>query len=300
MIKINNVYIKYDRNDYVIKNLSLHVPKGAIFGFIGSNGSGKSTTIKSILGLLKPTQGTIHIFDRENSSNYSEIRSKIGYLIESPNFYKNLTAYENLSILKKHLGFDESKIRELLELFGLWDVRDQLYSSFSTGMKQRLGIAKSFLSNPELIILDEPLNGLDPSWIIEVRNILKKINKQYGTTIFLSSHILSEMEKVVTHIGILKEGSIVYQGKISDFMAKNEKNITIKYDSDTRDFSFLDLVKVGFKLISNENNIAKFYVEKDAVYNELFGFFINNKILITDLSINEENLEDTVTKIYDL
>ena len=300
MIKINNVYIKYDRNDYVIKNLSLHVPKGAIFGFIGSNGSGKSTTIKSILGLLKPTQGTIHIFGRENSSNYSEIRSKIGYLIESPNFYKNLTAYENLSILKKYLGFDESRIREVLELFGLWDVRDQLYSSFSTGMKQRLGIAKSFLSNPELIILDEPLNGLDPSWIIEVRNILKKINKQYGTTIFLSSHILSEMEKVVTHIGILKEGSIVYQGKISDFMAKNEKNITIKYDSDTRDFSFLDLVKVGFKLISNENNIAKFYVEKEAVYNELFGFFINNKILITDLSINEENLEDTVTKIYDL
>lgn len=298
MIKVNNIYVKYNKGDFVIKDLSLFVPKGAIFGFIGSNGSGKSTTIKSILGLLKPTQGSIDVLGTENPSNNSKIRSKIGYLIESPNFYKNLTAYENLFILKKYLGFDKSRIKEVLELFGLWEVRDQLYSSFSTGMKQRLGIAKSFLSNPELIILDEPLNGLDPSWIIEVRNILKRINTQYGTTFFLSSHLLSEMEKVVTHIGILKDGGIVYQGKISDFMAKKDRIITIKYNSYTGDFSSLDML--GFKFISNENNTVKFHIENGAVYNELFSCFIANNILITNISINDESLESAVTKLYNL
>ena len=297
MIKVENIYIKYHNNDYVIKDLSLTVPRGAIFGFIGSNGSGKSTTIKSILGLLKPTKGSISVLGIENPSNNAEIRSKIGYLIEKPNFYKNLTTYENLVMLKFFYGFDKSRIKEVLELFGLWEERNQLYSSFSTGMKQRLGIAKSFLSNPELVILDEPLNGLDPSWIIEVRNVLKRINNQYGTTIFLSSHLLSEMEKVVTHIGILKEGGIVYQGKISDFINKKDRSIAIRYNS-TVSFSFVDMV--GFKFISNDNNIAKFHIEKDAVYNELFNYFINNNLVITNISINEESLETAVTKIYNL
>lgn len=191
------------------------VRKGEIYGFLGPNGAGKTTTMKMILSLVKPTSGTIEIFDEEITKNLDYL-NQIGSMIEEPSYYPNLTGYENLSVFQKMLGFDSQNIPEILELVGLTEEknRKKLVKDYSLGMKQRLALAFALVKKPKILLLDEPTNGLDPAGIHEIRELIVKLAKEEGLTIFISSHILSEIEHIADRVGIINHGRLVYEGEI--------------------------------------------------------------------------------------
>lgn len=202
---------KYYGKRLIVNNVSLHIPRGSIYGLLGPNGAGKSTTLKMITGLLYPSEGEIIIFGEPWKRKHL---GRIGALIESPALYGNLTAFENLLVHSKLMGLSEERIDEVLELVELKDTGKKLASQFSMGMKQRLGIAIALLGNPELLILDEPTNGLDPIGIQELRELIRSFPAR-GITVILSSHILTEVSQLVNHIGIMSDGELKFQGEIS-------------------------------------------------------------------------------------
>ncbi|MDZ4705825.1 MAG: ABC transporter ATP-binding protein [Saprospiraceae bacterium] len=226
VISVEGLNFGYTSKIPILKQLNLSVPQSSIYGFLGANGAGKSTTIRSILGLLKPQSGNIQIFGQEVRSNRLEILKKVGSLIESPSFYKHLSAYDNLKISCKYLNVPFSRIDEVLELVNLTKHSKRISREYSTGMKQRLGLAMALLSDPELLILDEPTSGLDPTGIIEFRNILTNLN-QAGKTIFLSSHLLSEIEKIASQVGIIKNGVLLFQGTIEELEKFRKSGLSI-------------------------------------------------------------------------
>ena len=210
MITTENLSFSYTKRNPVLKNINLKVPKGSIYGYLGKNGSGKSTTIKILLGLLKAQSGTIRYDNRHFTEN---TLYRIGNLIESSSFYNHLTAYENLKYLDIMYQRGEDRIAEVLSLVDLNSACNKKAKNFSSGMKQRLGIALALFHNPDILILDEPLNGLDPEGVHDMRKLIVRLHDE-GKTILLSSHILSEIEKVCTHIGILNDGQLIYQGSM--------------------------------------------------------------------------------------
>ena len=202
---------KYYGKQLAVNNISLQIPRGSIYGLLGPNGAGKSTTLKIITGLLPPSAGEIIAFGEPWERRHLR---RMGALIESPALYGNLTAYENLLVHAKLIGLPKERIYEVLEIVELKDVDKKLASHFSMGMKQRLGIAIALLGNPELLILDEPANGLDPIGIQKLRELIRSLHEK-GITVILSSHILSEVSQIVDHIGIISGGELKYQGEIN-------------------------------------------------------------------------------------
>src|ERR1700710_705416 len=200
----------------VVKSLSLQVPEGSIYGFLGPNGAGKTTTIKLLLNLLKTQAGSVSIFDKELQSNRIEILSQIGSLIEQPAIYLHLSGKENLLNRALLLQIPSKRVDEMLDLVHLTDAAHKKAGQYSLGMKQRLGIALALLSDPKLLILDEPTNGLDPNGIIEVRELLIKLVSEHKKTVFISSHLLAEIERMATHVGIINRGELLFQGSITD------------------------------------------------------------------------------------
>ena len=218
MIRTENLSFCY-RNKQVLNSIDLQVPKGSIYGYIGKNGSGKTTTIKILLGLLKVPSGSIYYNGERFRKSSISLLGRIGSLIESPVFYNHLTAYENLKYVDILFHRGEERINEVLSLVDLNDARHKKAKHFSSGMKQRLGIALALFHNPDILILDEPLNGLDPEGIHDMRKLITRLHHE-GKTIFLSSHILSEVEKVCTHIGILEQGKLIYQNDVVSIKAE--------------------------------------------------------------------------------
>ncbi len=215
-IELKEVSHCFRGNEPVLKKINLMVPKGSIYGFLGPNGAGKTTTLRLILGLLKRQTGSINVFNVPFDENRIEILNQTGSLIESPSLYSHLTAYENLNVLRKIYQCPKTRINDVLELVGLSKTGKKKSGLFSLGMKQRLGIAIALLNNPSLLILDEPTNGLDPNGILEIRELLKRINAESGITIVISSHLLSEIEKLVSHVGIINNGTMLFQGTLSE------------------------------------------------------------------------------------
>lgn len=213
---------------YAVNHLNLVVPEGAIYGFIGQNGAGKSTTQKLLCGLTPSTAGSIRIY--EKSYTDAAVRSKIGMLIENTGAYQGLTAQENLRLYALAIGISdiEKEIRKTLEMVGLSDTGRKKVKQFSLGMKQRLGIAIALLGNPKLLILDEPINGLDPQGIIEFREIMLRLNQEFHMTILISSHILGELSKIATHYGVIKDGSMVQQMSAEELERICENYLCIK------------------------------------------------------------------------
>lgn len=226
-IVINNLSHKFSKNTPILNNICLSIPEGSIYGFLGPNGAGKTTTLKILLGLIKKQSGEIFLFDKNIEDNRLEILQNIGSLIEMPSIYAHLSAYENLLVWQKIYNCDISRINKVLEIVGLNKTDKKKAGSFSLGMKQRLGIAIALLHNPKLLILDEPTNGLDPNGIIEIRELLINLNKQEGITILISSHLLSEIEKLVTHIGIINNGNVLFEGSLDKFMQMQDNFIHI-------------------------------------------------------------------------
>jgi ABC-2 type transport system ATP-binding protein len=204
------------------------VPEGSIYGFLGPNGAGKTTTIKLLLNLLKTDLGSIRIFNKDLQSNRIEILSQIGALIEQPAIYDHLTGKENLMNRALLLQVPEGRVDEMLALVHLKDAANKKAGKYSLGMKQRLGIALALLSDPKLLILDEPTNGLDPNGIIEVRELLIRLVTQYKKTVFVSSHLLAEVERMATHVGIIDRGELLFQGSIKDLEAISQPQIQVE------------------------------------------------------------------------
>jgi len=214
---------------WAVHELDLEVFRGDVFGFLGPNGAGKSTTIRMLLSLIRPTTGDIHLFGHPLSRERSAALQKVGGIVEKPDFYLYLSAYRNLEILGAlHGGVRPSRILEVLQLVGLKERVHDKVKSYSHGMKQRLGIAQALLSDPELVVLDEPTNGLDPQGMKEVRDLIHRLVGDFGKTIFLSSHLLSEIEMVANRMAILDKGELVVQGEVASLLQQGEQYVILK------------------------------------------------------------------------
>jgi ABC-type multidrug transport system ATPase subunit len=239
-----------------VNDISLHVNKGDIYGFLGPNGAGKSTTLRMVLGLIKPNKGEILISNKSIEGNDRKFLNTIGALIEKPDFYKNLSALDNLKILFKMSQLkNKNRISEVLNEVNLWDKRNQKVGGYSQGMKQRLGIAQTLLHQPSLIILDEPSNGLDPQGQAAMRNLILRINKDMGITIIISSHILSEIEKIANRMVVINKGQKILEGNVKELMAKELLKVNFKTDSVENLSNLLSNKKIDFE-IRNNNIIA--------------------------------------------
>lgn len=239
--------------EYVVDGVELKIPKGEIYGFLGPNGAGKTTTIRLILGLMKPTDGEIFLFNKNLKNDKIDILHKVGSLVENPSYYPHLTAFENLEAIRKILNVEPSRIEEVLKIVRLSEVGNKKVKNFSLGMKQRLGIAAALLHNPELLILDEPTNGLDPSGIIEIRELIKSLPSKYGMTVLISSHLLSEIEQMATTVGILNKGKLIFQDSIEKMQLYAKRKITLKV-SNVEKASKLLLAK-GIKIVYKDGYI---------------------------------------------
>ncbi len=288
--KLNFSYTK-TRKD--IENLELKVPKGSIYGFLGPNGSGKSTTIRLLLGLLKKQSGTVALFgELFNSKTRLKSLDKVGALIENPSLYEHLNAVDNLKIAANYRqDIPEGRIDEVLEIVKLSHAKKKKVKAYSLGMKQRLGLAISLLSNPELIILDEPTNGLDPKGIIEMRELIKELNENYGTTIFISSHLLSEIEKTCTHVGIIRDGKMLFQDTVKALKSSKGKKMMIDIEVD----KFIDAMTVLEKLQKENTSLVDEFLQIEVESKEEITVVIDalraQNVKIYQVSI-KNNLEE--------
>ena len=280
---LNKVYNKYV---HAVKNLSLEIHKGNVYGILGPNGSGKSTTLGIVLNVVNKTSGEYSWFGGTMETH--EALKKVGAIIERPNFYPYMTAKENLELVCKIKNIDYSKVQEKLALVGLFDRQNSKFNTFSLGMKQRLAIASALLNDPEILILDEPTNGLDPQGIHQIRDIIKLIASQ-GTTILLASHLLDEVEKVCSHVLILRKGEILYSGPV-DEMTSNQIYFELQAD---------DLE--GLKTVLHSHSSVEKIVEEDGkllVYtktpieaSELNKYLSKNNIYLSHLVKRKNSLE---------
>jgi lantibiotic transport system ATP-binding protein len=299
IIKTENLQFGYD-NQKIIHDLSLSVPKGSIYGFLGHNGAGKSTTIRLILGLIKPTMGSVEVFGLSSDNNQKTIYARVGALIESPSLYDHLSAFENLRVTATYLQIGKNRIDEVLEIVGLKNEGKKPIRAFSTGMKQRLGLALALLNDPELIILDEPTNGLDPQGIVELRGIIQRLNIDFGKTIFLSSHILSEIEMICSHVGIIKKGKKLFEGTIEDLKAANTESMKVQLETNNYDktMQFLTHENIAFSKNENAHTLLLDLQNKNQI-SDLATKLVQNDIGIYELSIKNQRLEDLFLTLND-
>jgi len=275
--------------EQAVSNINLKIRKGEIYGFLGPNGAGKTTTIRMLLGLMKPSSGTIKIFQKDVTKDRINILAKVGSLVENPSYYPHLTAYENLEALRKILGVPKSRIDEVLAIVRLKDAANKKVKGFSLGMKQRLGIAASLLHNPELLILDEPTNGLDPSGIIEIRNLIKRLPAEYGMTIIISSHLLSEIDQMATQVGIVSKGKMIFQDSIEAMRKSAQPKIFIKVSDAEK--GWRSLVAHGIKAEHKEGLISLDECSDEKVAH-IVQILVQEGILIYRVEEEKRSLED--------
>ena len=222
ILEIKNLS-KKSGSSYRVKSLSMSIPKSCVYGFLGPNGAGKTTTLKMILGLIKKDAGEIKMFGEDVSAkNLLALLHKTGSLIENPGGYPHLSGLENMQIIAKLKGVNESEIEKALKTVRLYEQKDKKLGAYSLGMKQRLGIAMALLGDPKFLILDEPSNGLDPAGIMEIRNLITSLPKERDITVLISSHLLNEIEQMADYVGIIHQGQMLYQGKLSELESTGE------------------------------------------------------------------------------
>lgn len=269
MLEVNNLNKTY-KNFKAIDDISFQVNKGDIYGFLGPNGAGKSTTLRMILGLIKPNSGEIKLNGSLINFKNKKYLNNIGALIERPDFYKNLSAYQNLKILYSMSRINNSKIiHDVLHEVDLFDRKDDKVGSYSQGMKQRLGIAQTLLHNPQVIILDEPSNGLDPQGQADMRELILKINKDKGITVIISSHILAEIEKIANRMIVINKGKKIIEGDVGQLMSSES-------------------IKLSVKTTSNKE-IENFFNSRDIVYESNEGIYT--------ISWPEKNIDQLVKEL---
>jgi len=276
------------KNLTAVDSLNLQVPKGALYGFLGPNGAGKSTTIRLLLGLMKPTKGKVFIFKKELGEERLDILRKVGSLVESPSYYEQLTAYENLEITRKILQLDKKEIDKALEIVKLEKWKNTRVKNFSLGMKQRLGLAQALMGDRELLILDEPTNGLDPAGVKEIRNLIKSLPRLTGATVLLSSHILSEIELIADYVGIINKGKLVFQGSLEELKEKSTREICIEVHPLSEAEAFLK--RQGYQ-VENKNGMLYLSKRKTAAA-EVNKTLVLEGFQVSHLAENEKTLEE--------
>jgi ABC-2 type transport system ATP-binding protein len=289
IIETQNLDFSYNSKQKILKNISLRVAQGSIYGFLGPNGAGKTTTIRVLLGLLGNPENSVQLFGLKLHEKRSEILNRIGSLIEQPSLYEHISGYDNLDITRAIRKVRKKRVAEVLELVKLTNAANKKVSTYSLGMKQRLGLAIALLAEPDLLILDEPVNGLDPNGIVEMRDLLRSINKEFGTTIFLSSHILSEIEKIVTHIGIINMGELLYQGTISELRELKTQKSELSIETNDNQRS-LQLLKDSYPISQSPNGLIITCESKQHVARIIHDLVIN-KIDIYKAAIENNDLE---------
>ncbi|MEM6377757.1 MAG: ABC transporter ATP-binding protein, partial [Bacteroidota bacterium] len=295
IISIQDLVFGYSKKNPILKNLNLSVPQAAIYGFLGANGAGKSTTIRNILGLLNPTSGRVELFGKRMDTHRRAVLSKIGSLIEAPSIYLHLSGQDNLLLACKYRGIDSTKIGATLEMVGLSEHGKKLSKTYSTGMRQRLGLAIALLSDPELLVLDEPTSGLDPNGIKIFRDILIGL-QQRGKTIFLSSHLLTEIEKIVSHVGILKDGSMVFDGTMKELNRLKDKNLIVRLvASDVQKIKDIIGESYPTNIIDNEN--VEIQLDNRENLPGITEQLIEKGIGIYEVNFQKNNLEELFMNI---
>ncbi len=296
IIETNNLSKEYNGKK-VINNINLNLKKGEIYGFVGPNGAGKSTFMKLILNLLKPDYGEIKVFGELLEDENYEILKKIGSIIENPYFYENISAYENLELHCDYMGYyNKEQINEVLKLVKLDNVGNKNINSYSLGMKQRLAIARAILTKPELLILDEPINALDPEGIIEMRELFKKLNEKFGTTILISSHILSEVEQIADTIGIIKEGVLLEEISMDKIHNYNTEYIELEINNIEKASYLIESNLHLTKLKVMSNNILRVY-ENNIKNSDISKTLIENNIELESISRKKNTLEEYFFRI---
>ena len=278
-------------NDFkALDNISLNVPSGSIFGFLGPNGAGKTTTIRILLDLFHPKPGTVRIFGKALEEHRVSILRQVGALIENPSIYKHLTGRQNLELVRKMVGVPKARIQEVLKIVRLVDNADKKAKNYSLGMCQRLGLAAALLTDPQLLILDEPTNGLDPSGIIEMRELILELNKDHGKTIFLSSHILSEIEKLASDVAIIDQGKILYQGKL-DGLKNHQKGIRLEAEIENVDKASNLLKDLDYEIIEVTGHSIMLSLNTRADIAEINKALVKAEVDVYQLKSSEDNLE---------
>jgi ABC-2 type transport system ATP-binding protein len=272
---------------HAVKNVSLEIKKGNVYGILGPNGSGKSTTLGIVLNVVNKTSGNYSWFGGTMETH--EALKKVGAIIERPNFYPYMTAIENLALVCKIKGIPYTKVHEKLELVGLLDRKNSKFSTFSLGMKQRLAIASALLNDPEILILDEPTNGLDPQGIHQIRDIIKWIASQ-GTTILLASHLLDEVEKVCTHVLVLRKGEVLYSGSV-DAMSSNQGFFELQSD-DNKQLKFVLSKLDAIEKCTEDKGKILAYLKKPLEAKELNSLLFEEKIVLHHLVKRKHSLEE--------
>ena len=239
IVATDNLSKEYD-GVYRVQELDIRIKEGDIYGFLGPNGAGKSTTMKMLLGLVKPTSGTIEIMGKPfNEKNLRDILASVGSLIESPSYYGHLTGRENMESIRRLLDLPKKNIEEAVHIVRMENQMEKKVKNYSLGMKQRLGIAMALARFPKLLILDEPTNGLDPAGIEEMRELIKMLPKQYGMTVMISSHILSEIDQMATVVGIINQGCLIFQERMSVLDMQREPQIILRTSDNNHAFQLL-------------------------------------------------------------
>lgn len=280
-----------------VDNLNLNVYRGDVFGFLGPNGAGKSTTIRMLLSLIRPSQGSIKIFNKSINEHRIDILKNIGAIVEKPDFYKNLSAFKNLEILGRISGknITKNRIMEMLEIVGLEKRANSKVKTYSHGMKQRLGIAQALLHDPELIILDEPTTGLDPQGMKEIRDLILLLISEQKKTIFLSSHILHEVELVANRMIIINKGMTKVEGYVQDLLKSNFVKVTFEVDNENKCIELLKESRWMEKFNSTSNGKIIFTLENEEIH-LLNKFLVEGGIEIRAI-IPTRSLEDYFLKI---
>ena len=287
ILSINNLNKIYNKYVHAVNNVSLEIKKGNVYGILGPNGSGKSTTLGIVLNVVNKTSGTYSWFGGKMETH--EALKKVGAIIERPNFYPYMTAKQNLELVCKIKNIDYSKVQEKLALVGLVERENSKFNTFSLGMKQRLAIASALLNDPEILILDEPTNGLDPQGIHQIRDIIRLIASQ-GTTILLASHLLDEVEKVCSHVLVLQKGKILYSGKV-DGMSSNEGFFELQSDNNDSLIKVLQSHSAIEKVVTEDGKVLV-YLKSPLDAADLNKYLFENNIFLNHLVKRKTSLEE--------
>lgn len=278
-----------------VDRLNLRVPQESVYGFLGPNGAGKTTTIRMLLGLIRPDEGQVWLFNTSLGRRCVDLLQRIGALVETPSLYPHLTGYENLEVTRRLLGARREQIDRALAIVRLEQDAHRLVRGYSQGMRQRLGLALALLNEPGLLILDEPTNGLDPAGIHEMRDLIRRLPEEHGITVFLSSHILSEVEQVATHIGIIHKGRLLFQGTLDELQVQRQEHVTLSVDEP--EVAMRVLTEAGWTVRRRENHRLAVAANGHPDAARINALLVRQGLDVFYLSLEQPSLEDNFLKL---
>lgn len=273
-----------------VDTLNLYVPAAGVYGFLGPNGAGKTTVIRMLLGLIRPNAGEVRLFGQQLSTNRYSLMRRVGALVETPSLYPHLTGGENLEVTRRLIGAPRNVIDLALETVRLTKDANRRVREYSLGMRQRLGLALALLNKPELLILDEPTNGLDPAGIHEMRDLIRHLPRESGMTVFLSSHLLSEVEQIASHIGIIHEGHLLFQGTLSELQARQQMALTVGVNQVDRAIECLKLAGWTVQRRADELLTVSAHSSDDAM--RINRLLVDHRLEVFHLALAQVSLED--------